>query len=158
MFRFPLSHIYKKNIFLCPYRIGYQLPIFIGFCIMFLSTISKSAAKSLHKQNPLSMTKCMGHWHQCLWFVCVCVLWFSVCLLIELHAAVPGQVSAGGWFLLLLCGWWARSSSFIVSVSQQCKSPILSLEETLSHTITNTWVGKQFTCRGMSFSCRLDFW
>ena len=60
MLRFHLSHMYKNIYFLCPSRIGYQLPIFIGFCIMFLSTISKSATKSLHKQNLLSATKMNG--------------------------------------------------------------------------------------------------
>lgn len=34
-----------------PFRIGYQLPIFAGFCIMFISTISKCQHICLHSQK-----------------------------------------------------------------------------------------------------------
>ena len=95
----------------------------------------------------------------------VYVLWFSVCLLIELHAAVPGQVPAGGGFLLLLCGWWETSPSFIISVSQQYKSPILHFTPNCQQIVSKkhyhtpsqiTWNGKQFTCHGISPTCGLD--
>lgn len=36
---------------LWPFRIGYQLPIFAGFCIMFISTISKFQQTNVHDEK-----------------------------------------------------------------------------------------------------------
>lgn len=54
--------IYKYNVCLfslCPFRIGYQLPIFAGFCIMFLSTISKFHPTCHHCQKNWMLASCL---------------------------------------------------------------------------------------------------
>lgn len=42
-----------------PFRIGYQLPIFAGFCIMFLSTISKCHPTCLYCQKFRMLSSCL---------------------------------------------------------------------------------------------------
>lgn len=72
-----LLHAYCINVMyasssLCPFRVGYQLPIFAGFCIMFLSTLSKFQPTHLHYKKIRMRASCLMF--LCLYLCCLTVV------------------------------------------------------------------------------------